>query len=614
MAQQVHCTVEISGDKLPGIESVTIHQDINDHHSFEVLCRFDDVEKANQSLLDKTRNFIGVVASIRFTTGLNQGKDKSLFKGIVTQVGLDRSGRGKGLVSISGQGLSMGLDGHQGFKGYANKSIRDIAQDACNAVPNLDVVANTIPSKTFEFLLQYNETDFGFIRRLLRRYGSWVYYDGQKLQIGKGRGNEVKLQIGHHLDSFRLSSGLIPFQQSVVVRDYLGGASTDQLDPNPQLPPSHNPLADHIEKESKKLFEYKGAQSGQSFGSDAKVYDKADWKQAVDGVSRSVAATMTVASGNTDQPEITVGSVVSITGKSDGQQFDYGTYFVTRVHHYYSGNDRYTNSFQAIPDTHTGFPYNARVQEPFAGPVPAVVKENNDPKKLGRVRVKFLWHQDALSPWIRCVTSYSGKDRGFYFVPEVNEEVLVDFESGNPDYPIVVGSLYHGKNDFAEHYDADNRYKVLRTIGGNEILFDDKVGEESITITNSTKKVKNTIKITVDGDGKIILSTKGDIELNAEANIKMNAKKDFEIAVQGAMSIKVKKDFKVQSMKTEMKSDQATEVSAGTALKLKATTDASLEGMKTEIKAQAQASLGGAMTEVKASGPLTVQGAIVKIN
>jgi uncharacterized protein involved in type VI secretion and phage assembly len=247
--------------------------------------------------------------------------------------------------------------------------------------------------------------------------------------------------------------------------------------------------------------------------------------------------------------------------------------------------------------------------------VPAIVADNNDPKKLGRVRVKFIWDDKAVTPWLRCVTTYAGRDRGFYFVPEKNEEVLVDFESGNPNYPFVVGSLYNGKNNFNEHFDGDNNSKkAIRTIGGNEILFDDTQGKESITITNTTKKEKNIIKITVDDKGKILLSTQGDIELKANANIKFDAGKDLEIKVSGKMSIDVKQDLKIASNKTNMSSQSDTEVNGTAGLKLKSNGTTSIEGVQVESKAQAKASLGGAMTEVKGSGPVTIQGAIVKIN
>ena len=70
--------------------------------------------------------------------------------------------------------------------------------------------------------------------------------------------------------------------------------------------------------------------------------------------------------------------------------------------------------------------------------------ENADPENLGRIRVQFPWQPTAYSPWIRIAQPHSGANKGFHFIPELGEEVMVGFEGSNVEMPFVMGSLYNG--------------------------------------------------------------------------------------------------------------------------------------------------------------------------
>ena len=81
------------------------------------------------------------------------------------------------------------------------------------------------------------------------------------------------------------------------------------------------------------------------------------------------------------------------------------------------------------------------------GVVIGLVTNNNDPQNLGRVKVMFPWLSDNLeSDWFRVASPMAGAGRGIMFMPEVDDEVLVAFEHGNPQRGIVVGSLWNGKD------------------------------------------------------------------------------------------------------------------------------------------------------------------------
>src|SRR5438270_13414067 len=85
----------------------------------------------------------------------------------------------------------------------------------------------------------------------------------------------------------------------------------------------------------------------------------------------------------------------------------------------------------------------SRVYEPMIG----IVTDNKDPSKLGRVKLKFpVLSMDDTTDWVPVVMPGAGKNRGWFFIPEKDDEVLVLFEHGDIDRPLVVGSLWNGKD------------------------------------------------------------------------------------------------------------------------------------------------------------------------
>ena len=120
----------------------------------------------------------------------------------------------------------------------------------------------------------------------------------------------------------------------------------------------------------------------------------------------------------------------------------------------------------------------------IAGVAVAIVTANDDPRKLGRVKLRYPWLETAgESDWARIAVPMAGNDRGTYFIPEIGDEVLVGFEEGNIDHPYVMGSLWNGEDPAPEAaVDADNDIRQIRSRSGHEVTFDDEDGDESVTI------------------------------------------------------------------------------------------------------------------------------------
>ena len=142
------------------------------------------------------------------------------------------------------------------------------------------------------------------------------------------------------------------------------------------------------------------------------------------------------------------------------------------------------------------------------GVFPAVVVDIRDPDNQGRVKVSLPWAKDtaggAYQVWARLATMMGGSNRGSWFVPDSNDEVLVAFEGGDPRRPYVLGGLWNGSDSPPASMDGsgNNYKKVLRSRNGVKITLDDTTGTESLILeTPGGQKV--TLK---DGPGSIELA------------------------------------------------------------------------------------------------------------
>jgi uncharacterized protein involved in type VI secretion and phage assembly len=189
----------------------------------------------------------------------------------------------------------------------------------------------------------------------------------------------------------------------------------------------------------------------------------------------------------------------------------------------------------------------------FYGVVIGVVTNNQDPDSLGRVKVKFPWLSDQdESSWARVAAPMAGKERGLYFLPEVDDEVLVAFEHGMMEYPYIIGALWNGKDKPPEtNSDGKNNKRTITSRSGMIIRLDDTDGSEKIEISNADGKnsividvAKQKITIAADADisieskqGKVKIAGKG-IELSSQDGVKIEAKTSMDLKASGKMTIK----------------------------------------------------------------------------
>lgn len=190
-----------------------------------------------------------------------------------------------------------------------------------------------------------------------------------------------------------------------------------------------------------------------------------------------------------------------------------------------------------------------------------IVSDLNDPERLGRVRVTYPTLDDQKSNWARLATLMAGPNRGAFFVPEVEDEVLVAFEEGDPRRPYILGALW-SKVDSPPPADGEiqqNNWRFFKSRSGHIIKFDDTSGAETIEILDKD----NAHKIIIDSaNSKIqVICDSGDIEVSAKSGtVKIDAQ---NIEMQATQK------FSIQAATVEIKSSGTMNVEASGATTLK---------------------------------------------
>jgi len=205
----------------------------------------------------------------------------------------------------------------------------------------------------------------------------------------------------------------------------------------------------------------------------------------------------------------------------------------------------------------------------FYGVTVGIVTNNKDEEGLGRVKVKFPWLSDTdESYWARVLTPMAGKQRGLYFLPEVDDEVLVAFDRGDISSPYILGGLWNGQDKPPEsNTDGKNNLRVIKSRSGHQIILDDTENAEKITICDKTGKNQIVIDsknnaISIEGEKDISIKAKGKISLeSSDGDISIKCK---NLAIQTQQNCEIKANSKVD---VKANSNCNIQANAGMALK-----------------------------------------------
>ncbi len=443
-----------------------LSQKMADHHHFSFVWQY--TGKAVIKPVDQAktmRDYIGneVIFTFKSLTGI-----KLMSKGIITGLtSVDQNGSAVGL-HVSGTSHSIVIDGMPKSRTYLERGMDDIVLDLLSEGPTEFYQRDAIRStymKEFYYMAQYNETNFNFLKRLAQRYGQWFYFDGMRMQFGQTKTSKIKLINGASLHSFKIQANMSAHKISLAGYDY-NKASTIKNSSLRTSAGSKDSFASNI-----------GFNQGTVAQPDLSIGAYTNNAQNKDEIEEMV----TLQTAGSDANSVYY-SGISYFPIGLGQKFtiindtaEHHLICIEVIHHSeVYGN--YTCEFKAIPDDVSAPHYTDTKVFAKAENQPATIKDNNDPEGLGRVRVEFYWASGSTkSQWIRMIQPHTGAGKGFYFIPEIGEEVLVGFEGGNAQCPYVMGAHYNGqaKSDF---YDPKNSIKGWKLLFGQLFKFIEKVG------------------------------------------------------------------------------------------------------------------------------------------
>lgn len=541
--QQLQIVIS-GGPEIKHVLSLFISQKVNWHHTFDIAIRRDDFSGNFEECLGKPIH-------IEFQEAIEEKTFTNTFSGVITEVARSCDAISGETVIMRGKSPSFYLEGSNTYRSFLDTDLRKVLDEIFRPYSTdkfgskIDPTANPqIP-----YMIQYRESDFHFLSRLAARWGQWFYFNGSDLYFGKrASDSEVELKFNKTLSRADLELRLLPAKMLYHAYEYLKN-ETYQYDS------AKADLADPGKYAKKVLAESERILLPGNAPQEKRILEKQELENETLVNKTSQVGTMIVLLGTSDNPALRAGQTVAIIGAGEPD----GRYIIYTVSHRLDSSGNYENNFEAVPAGISIPPLNPYIAEPLAEPQIATVIDNKDPEKLGRIKVRFIWDQQPTT-WLRVITPHAGPDRGCYFIPEVDEQVLVGFEFNNPDCPYIIGSLFHGAAKPQPWQDPKNNKKAICTKSGNEICFNDEAGKEEIVIRN--KESGNEMSLSLSGEGKITIKSKGTIELSGR-KISIKAQQSLECEAQGSLSIKAANASIESSAKMEINGGGLAEIKAG---------------------------------------------------
>lgn len=448
-----------------------------------------------------------------------------------------------------------------------------------------------------EYCVQYRESDFDFVSRLLEEEGIFYFFkhkpNEHTLVLANARSAYVKcedgeaVQFGQHVSTWRSSFEFLSGRWEQQDYDYEKPAIVKAMT---------NTLLKTPDAQKYPIFDYPGGFIDSTRGA-ALTKIRMEEEEAGYAVSEGRGIVRAFSPG------------VKFTLKNDETESENGSYVITSVRHvasdrtHFAGDGsppQYHNDFTCIPESVTYRPPRVTPKPVVRGPQTAIVTDgpenSNYNDKYGRVRVKFHWSSERGSPdrdrqscWLRVAQLWAGRKWGAFFLPRIDMEVIVDFLEGDPDRPIVVGCVYNG--DKLPPYPSNKAQSGIKTRswgGGeadfNELRFGDEKGKEHIYF-HAQKDFERVVE--------------NDDSLEVSGNQTAKIKKNQTVTVEQKSSLEAKNSIELKVGQNSITIDQS---------------GITLKGMMIKVEAQNLAEVKGVMVQVNGTGQLVLKGALTMIN
>ena len=558
------------------------------------------IETQSDVVFADTTQLIGKSFEINVSTIKTSHEDSNakpqkafVFKGIIIDVSASRATASTQSASVTVATWDALLQNAPHCRSFENMTLKDIIDSVLK--PYSDIKSKISPrfKDKIPYIVQYNQSDYAFISMLAVRFGEWMYNTGETFIFGEieDSGSSANLEYpGGSLMSYNLHQSMTSFSFNHLLPDYYQyGKEKAILKESAQgiadgtvnnwTDKAYNASIQRFKNEQIAVLNAGGFDGGkEDEGSDSIL----DYSLKIEALGKKTGI-MTV-HGFSKLAMLKIGQTFlirdNVQNKSgESKDVEQKALKVIGINHSFDYRQEYSNSFTAIPVACNYPSYSDADVFPSAPQQRAKVVENKDEQKLGRIRVQFPWQEiqskEMKTPWLRIAVPYAGASKGYQFVPEIGEEVMVGFEMNNAERPYIIGSFYNGGNgkpdeNWAVSTEEDgttNNIKAIRTRNGHTILFNDK-GDAGlleiydnknntyhITLSADDKKItiysagnvevvaKNNINVSADGNIDVI--AKGDIGVNADGNIGIKSK--------GNISMEAKKEVSIQASKVKVR-------------------------------------------------------------
>lgn len=551
---------------------------------------------------------------------------------------------------------------------FQNQTTLDIIK-AVLATHEIDILDRTgrAGKNQREYCVQYNESDFNFICRLMEVEGIYYYFAHQD---------------GRHV--MVLCDNAQPFEAGALKEPLPVAYSKDKVSPNMMLL-SNLHISQQIVSSGYMTKDYDFEKPGTNLhatslgqGDNRMLYTyPGDYRLQPDGQNisdrRLGAVEFPFAScrGDTNVSILEIGTLFTLTNCPRKEVND-KEYVLHRIYHeaMQEGSDQseevdrkplYANTITFFDKAQIYLPSLKTLCPKIYGTQTAIVMGKDGEEiwtdQYGRVLVKFYWDlsdttADKTSCWIRVAQQWTGKNWGVLFTPRIGQEVVVAFLNGNPDYPLITGCVYNGENlpPYLPDAPTKSTIKTNSSKGGagfNEVRFEDKKDEEEIfmhaekdlnvevlnghrttTIMGEKEGGNDTLllkkgnrSMTLDQGNESITLKKGNrsIDVTGDQGVKVSG--NYTMDIGGNLTIKVKGAIAVEGGSTyKLKATGAAQVEAQSyALKTQTTVEAqagaqmSLKSPKIQVKADAMFELKSAMVQISADGMVTIKGSMIML-
>lgn len=544
-----HVAIEVDGTPLTMAEmnkmiEVVVDTSLNLPSMF--IMRFHD---DNYQLIDSATFKLGAPVKIKMSA--DNRSTHPIMVGEITALEPEFMDNMATVLTVRGYDRSHRLNRGTMTRVYVNTTdqeiVSTIARDA-----GLSVQSDSTPGN-YDHVFQHNVSDLAFLQARAQGIGFEVYVDDTVLHFRKAGGDgdaAIPVAWGTQLRSFFPRLTLSRQVDKVIVKGWDAAAKREII-----AEATRSAIAPRIAA----WQNGGGPVAAAALASSAnQVVVRRPVAKQDDADSLAQAILDEINAGFVEAEGVAFGSPELIAGKklevgNLGDRFS-GTYVVTSAVHIYAQSG-YEVHFRVegartklMSDLITQTTPSSETSA-WGGVVPAVVTNNNDPEGMSRVKLKYPWMDTELeSNWARVTGVGAGADRGIYWLPEVNDEVLVAFEHGDFGRPYVVGGLWNGQDAPPEDIgtvvkNGRVETRTIRSRAGHIIRMVDDSSSQKLEIIDASGGCKITLdsrsgKANVECSGDVVINSNGKVEIKAAAEMSLQSQGNLTVQASGNLTLR----------------------------------------------------------------------------